>query len=118
MKNFKLFLILYICILSTGIVQAHKYGEEDKTMFYNAFIDGYITEMQKSVDKLDVEQEKKDKFMYLLKENIDKKFLIKSSWKCIQKFPIEQIVPASILCTSEWNKKQSEKNKDLFEVLK
>lgn len=118
MRIISLFFTLIIYVLSVNTTFAHKYGEDDKNMFYDAFIDGYILEMQKTIDKLDVEQEKKDKFMTLLKENIDKKYLMKSSWNCIQKFPIEQIVTASILCTSDWNKRQSEKNKDLFEVLK
>ena len=87
-------------------------------MFYNAFIDSYIIQMQKVIDELDIEQSKKDLFMQKLTKEIDKEYLIKSSWGCIQKFPIENIVQASILCTSEWNKKQSEKNKKLFEELK
>lgn len=106
------------CLNCINNAFAYEYSESDKQMFYNAFIDGYIIEMQKVIDTLDVEETKKDKFMQTLKNNIDEDYLKKSSWECIKKFPVESIVSASILCTAEWNKKQSEKNQKLFETLK
>ncbi|MCD7779194.1 MAG: hypothetical protein LUH05_00790 [Candidatus Gastranaerophilales bacterium] len=116
MKNFKL--LFFTFIITFNPVFAFDYTEEDKKMFYDAFIDGYVTEMTKTVNQLDIEQEKKDKFTFELKKNIDKKDLIKSSWNCIQSYPIEQIVSASVICTNDWTNKQAQKNKKLFEILK
>jgi hypothetical protein len=59
MRILKVFFIFIIYILSVNTTLAHKYGENDKNMFYEAFIDGYIIEMQKTIDKPDVELEKK-----------------------------------------------------------
>lgn len=116
MQNFK-FLILLI-FLSFNSAYAFNYTEEDKNMFYDAFIDGYVTEMAKAVNQLEIEQNKKDAFMSALKQNINKNDLINSSWNCIQSYPIEQIVTASVLCTSNWTNSQTEKNKKLFDLLK
>jgi hypothetical protein len=118
MKKTK-FLLLFLCLIGiSNTCFAYKYCEDDKRMFYDAFLDGYITEMKSSVEKLNIEQEKKDKFISLLQERIDREYLIKSSWECIQKYPVEQIVSASVICTTEWNKKQTQTNKDLFDLLK
>lgn len=115
MKKFSYLLLILIC---TNPVFAFNYTEEDKNMFYDAFLDGYITEMQKTVDQLEIEQEKKDKIMAAIKKQTKKQDLINSSWGCIQKYPIEQIVSASVICTSDWTNKQSERNKNLFKLLK
>ena len=117
MKKFS-FLFLITIFLFSNSAFAFQYCEQDKIMFYDAFIDGYITEMQKNVDKLNIKQEKKDQFMELLKQRVNREYLIKSSWNCIQAYPIKQIVSASVICTADWSKKQHENNKDLFELLK
>lgn len=118
MKNLNIFLFFLFYCLFTNNAFCSQYNYMDKQMFYNAFIDSYIMEMQKVVDDLDIEQNKKELFMQNLKKDIDRDYLIKSSWDCIQKFPVENIVQASILCTSEWNKMQSEKNMKRFNMLK
>ncbi len=115
MKKLSYLLLILIC---TNPVFAFNYTEEDKNMFYDAFLDGYITEMQKTVDQLEIEQAKKDKIMTEIKKQTKKQDLINSSWGCIQKYPIEQIVSASVICTSDWTNKQSERNKNLFKLLK
>lgn len=115
MKKFIYLLLILIC---TNPVFAFNYSEEDKYMFYDAFLDGYITEVTKSVNQMEIEQDKKDKFLSEFKSKIDKQDLINSSWSCIQKYPIQQIVSASVFCTSDWTNKQFERNKDLFELLK
>lgn len=112
-----IFFVLFLMYLSNNCF-AYQYCENDKIMFYDAFLDGYITEMKKNIAKLNVEQEKKDKFISLLQKRIDREYLIKSSWDCIQKYPVQQIVSASVICTTEWNEKQTETNKDLFDLLK
>ena len=99
-------------------IYAFEYSESDKEMFYSAFLDGYFTEMEKAVDKLDIAQEKKDKYIAQLKQRINREELMNSSWGCIKKYPLQQIVAASVICTADWNKKQSENNKDLFDLLK
>ncbi len=116
MKIFKL-LFLTLIITTFNPVFAFNYTEEDKRMFYDAFIDGYITEMTKTVNQLNIEQEKKDKFTTELKKTINKKELINSSWSCIQSYPIEQIVSASVICTMDWTSRQTQKNKKLFNML-
>ena len=118
MKKLRICLLFIIYFFLSNNVFCFQYTEEDKQLFYDAFINSYISEMQRIVEDLDVEQNKKDLFMQNLKKDIDREYLMKSSWDCIQKFPIESIVQASILCTSAWNKKQSEKNKRRFEMLK
>ncbi len=109
---------LFLILICANPVFAFNYSEEDKNMFYDAFLDGYITEMQKTVDQLEIEQEKKDKLMSAIKKQTKKQELINSSWKCIQDYPIEQIVSASVICTADWTEKQTEKNKNLFKLLK
>lgn len=116
MKKTIFFALFLICLCNNCF--AYQYCENDKRMFYDAFLDGYITEMKNNVAKLNIEQEKKDKFIYLLQKRIDREYLIKSSWDCIQKYPVQQIVSASVICTTEWNEKQTETNKDLFDLLK
>lgn len=118
MKTLKIYLFFIFYLLLSNNTFCSQYTEEDKQLFYDAFINSYINEMQRIVENLNVEQTKKDLFMQNLKNNIDRDYLIKSSWDCIQKFPVESIVKASILCTSTWNKKQSEKTKNYFEELK
>lgn len=115
MKKLSYLLLILIC---ANPVFAFKYSEQDKNMFYDAFLDGYITEMQKTVDQLEIEQEKKDKLINEIKKQTKKQDLINSSWACIQSYPIEQIVSASVICTSDWTNKQAEKNKNLFKMLK
>ena len=112
-------LVAIFAIINTSLYAcAFQYCEEDKNMFYDAFLDGYFTEMEKTVDKLNIEQEKKDKFIASLKQRTNKTDLINSSWNCIQSYPIEQIVAASVICTSDWTNKQAEENKDLLDLLK
>ncbi|MBQ3641695.1 hypothetical protein II906_07225 [bacterium] len=118
MKKIKLITLFLFFVFSFSPSFAFKYCNNDKTLFYDAFIDGYLTEMQKNVDKLDINAEKKTQFMYLIKKSLDKDYLIKSSWDCIQTYPIQQIVSASVICTMDWQNKQSQSNSDLFELLK
>lgn len=118
MKMIKILLVFFFIIGSMNSVFAFKYCDEDKTLFYDAFLDGYITEMRKSVDKLNVDETKKEKFMYLLEKKINREYLVKSSWDCIQKYPISQIVSASVICTADWNKMQMQKNQELYKILK
>ena len=110
--------ILFCLIFTVNFAAAFEYNENDKNMFYNAFIDGYVAEMTKSIEKLNIDEKKKKEFISKLKSQIDKQELINSSWKCITKYPIEQIVAASVICTADWNKMQNEKNKSLLEILK
>ncbi len=118
MNIIKSIAVFLVFSLSVNISYAYKYTEKDKDMFYNAFLDGYFTEMEKSVAKLNIDQAKKTQFMTQLKQRTNKQDLIKSSWDCIQKYPIQHIVPASVICTADWTQTQSEKNKELFEMLK
>ncbi len=118
MNIIKCFILLMIITLSINSAFAYKYSEQDKEKFYNAFLEGYYTEMEKSVNKLNIDQSKKTKFMTELKKRTNKEDLINSSWSCIQKYPIQHIVPASVICTAEWTTHQTERNKDLFELLK
>lgn len=118
MKIITLTILGLVLISALNPAMAYKYTDEDKNMFYDAFLDGYFTEMQKSVNQLEIDQSKKTLFMSELKKRTNKHELINSSWSCIQKYPLQQIVPASVICTSEWTNKQTEKNKDLFELLK
>lgn len=112
------FIFFIIFLLTANSVFAYNYTENDKNMFYDAFLDGYFTEMQKVINNLEIDQTKKDKFMTELKKNVNKQELIKSSWDCIKKYPIKQIISASVICTVDWNKSQENKNKELFELLK
>ncbi len=114
----KVCIALFLMIAFSFPAYAFKYSENDKQMFYDAFLDGYYTEMQKSIDKLDIEQEKKDKFMAALKKNTNKQELINLSWDCIKTYSIKQIISAAVICTQDWNKVQRARNKDLFEMLK
>ncbi len=118
MKKITYFIILIGILINFNYAYAYKYSEEDKEMFYNAFLEGYFTETEKSVNNLNIDASKKAQFLKELKQRIDKTELINSSWSCIQKYPIQQIVAASVICTADWNKSQTEKNKDLFEMLK
>ncbi len=111
-------LLIFFFFFNFNPAIGFNYTEEDKNLFYEAFIDGYLTEMTKAVNQLEIEQTKKDKFISSLKQNINKKDLINSSWNCIQSYPIEQIVTASVICTYEWTNSQTQKNKKLFELLK
>ncbi len=109
-------LLLFLIFVNPAF--AFEYTENDKVMFYNAFLDGYFTEMQKSINNLQIEQSRKDKLMSELKANTNRQELINSSWGCIQKYPIQQIVSAAVLCTTEWNGKQISQNKELYDLLK
>ncbi len=117
-KMKKLIICIFFIILNFDICLAFEYTEEDKNMFYDAFLDGYFLEMAKIVNKLDIESDKKEKYMNTLKESINRQELVNSSWDCIKKYPIQQIVTASVVCTSDWNDKQVIKNKKLYEMLK
>ena len=116
MKNIKYWILIFA--LNFNSVLAFNYNETDKEMFYDAFLDGYFTEITKSVNKMDIEQSKKDKLVETIKKQTNKQELINSSWACIQKYPIQQIVPASVICTSTWTQKQALKNKELFNLIK
>ena len=118
MKKIILFIFLSIIFSSLNTSVAFEYTQEDKDIFYDAFLEGYFTEMEKSINNLNIEQEKKDNFIQNLKERTNRNELINSSWSCIQKFPIEKIIEASVICTSSWTQKQIENNKDLFDMLK
>ena len=116
--KFYIILTIFFTLIFINPIYAFEYTESDKEMFYSAFLDGYFTEMEKAVNKLDIAQDKKDKFITELKQRINRKDLMDSSWGCIKKYPLQQIVAASVICTADWNKKQSEINKDLFDLLK
>ena len=113
----KIFLIFCI-VLNLNPVFAFKYSEADKDMFYTSFLEGYFSEFEKSIEKLNISQDKKIMFMEAVKQRTSRYDLINSSWNCIEKYPISQIVEASVECTSEWSQKQLEENKDLFDLLK
>lgn len=116
----KIIILLFVLCLNLNLnsVSAYTYTENDKNMFYDAFLEGYFTEMEKSVNQLNIEQIKKEKFMNELKLKTKKQDLINSSWSCIKKYPLEQIVSASVICTSDWASKQTEINKELFKLLR
>ncbi len=116
MKNIKYWILIFA--LNCNSVFAFNYTETDKEMFYDAFLDGYFTEIAKSINKLDIEQSQKDKLVKTIKQQTNKQELINSSWACIQKYPIQQIVPASVICTSDWTQKQALKNQNLFNSIK
>ncbi len=118
MRKIILFIFSLIIFSSLNTSFAFEYTQEDKDIFYDAFLEGYFTEIEKSINNINIEQEKKDKFIQNLKKRTNRNELINSSWSCIQKFPIEKIVEASIICTSDWSQKQIESNKDLFDMLK
>ena len=118
MRKIIIFIFLSIIFSSLNISLAFEYSQEDKDIFYDAFLEGYFTEMEKSINNLNIEQEKKDNFIQNLKKRTNRNELINSSWNCIQKFPIEKIVEASVICTYSWTQKQIESNKDLFDMLK
>lgn len=118
MRFFKFLSIFLTFLFTCNSVFAFKYSNEDKDMFYSAFLEGYFTEIEKAVNKLDMEQEKKENFIKTIKENTNKKFLEDSSWSCIQTYPIRQIVAASVICTAPWANEQAEINKKLYEQIK
>lgn len=115
-KNINLILCSFLIFINQAF--AFEYSENDKNMFYDAFIDGYIAELSKAVNKLDIDKTKKSEFINELKSKINKDELINSSWNCITKYPIEQIVAASVICTTDWSKTQNEKNKEIMKSLK
>lgn len=115
MKYFLTFLFIFS---SLNISWAFDYSLEEKNLFYDSFIEGYISEMTKIINQTDMEQSKKDKFLTEFKKQINKDELINSSWDCIKKYPINDIVSASVTCTSDWSNKQIEKNKKLFSSIK
>ena len=112
------FLTFILIFSGLNISLAFDYSEEDKNLFYNSFIEGYICEMTKIINQIDMEQSKKDKFLAELKKQINKEELVNSSWDCIKKYPINDIVSASVTCTADWSNKQIEKNKKLFSSIK
>ncbi|MBQ9246323.1 hypothetical protein IJ182_08665 [bacterium] len=115
----KKILLLILCVfLSNNISFAYNYSEEDKNMFYDSFIEGYIEQMTNSINNLAIDQNKKDTFIKEFVKLINRNELIDSSWSCIQKYPVNDIVSASITCTSNWTTQQTEKNKKLFESIK
>ncbi len=116
MKNIKYWILIFA--LNFNSVLAFNYTETDKEMFYDAFLDGYFTEITKSVNQMDIEQSKKDRIVETIKQQTNKQELINSSWACIQKYPIQEIVPASVICTSDWTQKQALKNRNLLNSIK
>ncbi len=116
MKNIKYWILIFA--LNFNSVFAFNYTETDKEMFYDAFLDGYFTEIAKSINQMNIEQSKKDKLVETIKKQTNKQELINSSWDCIQKYPIQQIVPASVICTSTWTQKQALENKKIFDSIK
>ena len=114
-KIFKLFILFF---LFSNIAFAFEYSENDKEIFYDSFIDGYIEQMTIAVNSLDIEQAKKEKFLKEFIKNINKQNLINSSWGCITKYPIKDIVTASVVCTQEWTENQTVQNKKIFEAIK
>ncbi len=116
--NFRYLILFLVFVFQINSAFAFTYSNSDKDMFYEAFLEGYFTEMEKSVNQLDIEPEKKTEFLSALKKRTNKQDLINSSWNCIQNYPISQIVAASVICTTEWTSLQFENNKDLFELLK
>lgn len=112
-KLILLLLIIYSCNCSFGF----EYTEADKEMFYNAFINGYIDGMTDSILSSSLSQEKKEKFLTEFKKQINRDELINSSWDCIKKYPITEIVSAALECTSGWSNSQAAKNVKLLEKL-
>ena len=114
----KIFILIMLMLVTVNIAFGFNYSDEDKNMFYDAFIDGYIEQMTNKINALDIEQQKKESIITEFKKLINKTELINSSWNCIQKYPINDIVSASINCTAEWTANQSEKNKKLLQSIK
>ena len=46
------FIFFIIFLFTANSVFAYNYTENDKNMFYDAFLDGYFTEMQKVINNL------------------------------------------------------------------
>ena len=116
MKKYILFLV-FISVINYS-VKAFEYTEEDKNIFYDAFVEGYMQKMSETINSLDIEQAKKDKIIDEFAKQINKTDLINSSWNCIRKYPVNAIVQASVECTQDWRVKQSKINQELFKKIK
>ena len=113
----KIFISLILSLFMSNTAFAYNYTDNDKNMFYDAFLEGYFTEMQKNINNLDITPQQKENFMTALKENINRQELINSSWSCIEKYPIRQIITASVVCTYDWNNKQALFYKQLYNLM-
>ncbi len=116
MKKILLCFVLFIIV--SDISPAFDYTEEDKNLFYDSFTEGYIEQITKAVQAAEIDDNKKNKFISEFPKIIDRNELINSSWECIKKYPINEIVQASITCTAGWTQNQTEKNKALFNAIK
>ena len=112
----KILFILLFCTANTCF--AFEYTDDDRDMFYDAFIEGYIQEMTNSINALNIDETKKHQFLKEFISQINRNDLINSSWNCIKNYPINEIVKASVVCTQDWSKQQTEKSKILFEKIK
>ncbi len=110
-----LFFILVIMTCNSSL--AYNYSDADKEMFYNSFINGYIDGMTDYITASALPQDKKDKFLTEFKKLINREELINSSWTCIEKYSIKEIVSAAITCTEDWTDRQAARNKKLLESL-
>ena len=70
MKNIKYWILIFA--LNFNSVFAFNYTETDKEMFYDAFLDGYFTEIAKSINQMNIEQSKKDKLVETIKNQTNK----------------------------------------------
>lgn len=114
----KKILIIFCFLAVSDIAYSFEYTDNDRDMFYDAFIEGYVQEMTKAVKNLNIDENKKEIFLKEFIKQINKTELINSSWQCIQKYPVNQIITASVVCTQDWNKMQTEKSRKIFEEIK
>ena len=113
----KKLIILVLIIFLGNYSFGFDYTEEDKKMFYDAFLNGYIDGMTDSISSSTLSQEKKEKFLTEFKKQINKDELIDFSWACIKKYPVTEIVSAALVCTSGWIDIQAARNKKLLDGL-
>ncbi len=111
----KLFIIYLLLFTNTAF--AFNYSDEDKNIFYDAFIEGYMQKISETVNSLDMEQTKKDIIINEFAKQIDKTDLMNSSWDCIKKYPINDIVKASVECTQDWTAKQAKIHQQIFKKI-
>ena len=114
----RIFFIILAFIIGANTSFGFNYTDDDRDAFYDAFIEGYIERTIKELDKYNVDSTKKERFEQELRAQINKKDLINSSWQCIKQYSLDEIIPATVICTYDWTKRQTIKNRELYNSIK
>ncbi len=115
--------ILVISLVILGLpALSSEYTAQDKKAFYDNFLKGLFWGMEQSLSQQNIPDQKIKNYVNAMKKKVNRQQLENSTWPCVSKYTIDEMMSQSDTVTQEcfakWATEYYTKNQNLIELLK